>query len=279
MTDDTSPQTTTEPAAPAEPSFNDALAFAQNVASKSEDASTFVELRKGEEALARDPAEGRARIQNTAKAMLSDPNLRKELTEERYRLQQERAEQAQPRDEQGRYVAEQAQHEQPQHHDSVEDDVVEQTRIKTAYQVKADQARQRLPDFDDAMSTFQYAPLRADIEREILKSAVGPDIAHMIGSSPNAFEIAEQLNAMSEAEAARWITKLEAKVEFDRGIAAQQQPWAREQAAQPRRQTQAPRPISAPTGGASPPQDLLALAKSDDVSQYVQERRRQERAR
>jgi len=67
---------------------------------------------------------------------------------------------------------------------------------------------------------------------------------------------------MSEREATREIVRLEAKVSLP----------------QPKRQTQAPTPLSALKGGASPSRDIHTLAKSDDVSDYIKMRNEQERA-
>jgi hypothetical protein len=48
---------------------------------------------------------------------------------------------------------------------------------------------------------------------------------------------------------------------------------------QPKKQTQAPPPITPPSGGASPSKDLHALAKSDDISGFVKLREEQEKAK
>ena len=64
-------------------------------------------------------------------------------------------------------------------------------------------------------------------------------------------------------DAAREIGRLERKVEVPKA----------------KTQTQAPKPLTTPQGGAAPAKDLMQLAKAEDITAYVQERRRQDAAR
>ena len=155
--------------------------------------------------------------------------------------------------------------------ENAEGDPSEEARADGAFRVRLEQARERLPDFNDQVSMFDYLPLRDDVEKAIIRSPVGPELAYMLAGAPDAIDA---LNACSPAEATRWLTKLETKIELDRMREREQQPEP-----QSRRQTQAPPPLRTPAGGAAPSRDLHALARSDDMAAYVRERNREEAAR
>jgi hypothetical protein len=264
--------TPSEPAAPPPAehrgdAFGDALQIAQNVAARDDDATTFVELRKGQNTMARDPERGRAHIQDTVRAQLSIPEVRRELNEEAERF---RAEQA-PAREQPRHE-EALRYEQPEQHQQHqgEDPAVEQARVNAEFRMRAEHLG--VPDFAEKMATFEYVNLSAAAEQAILRSPAGPQIALRLADN---FEAIDELNKCSPAQIDKWITRWEVETEMHQRAAAQQQDYAREAARQPRRQTQAPRPIAPPSGGAGPPVDLVALAKSEDASAYVKARREQ----
>jgi hypothetical protein len=127
---------------------------------------------------------------------------------------------------------------------------------------RADQLKTKIPDFDATISSYvdkggQFAP---HVIEELHESEHGPMLAYQLAKNP---ALAAQLNSLSPRDAAREIGRLEAKVSLP----------------QPKKQTQAPPPITPPSGGASPSKDLHALAKSDDISGFVKLREEQEKAK
>lgn len=128
------------------------------------------------------------------------------------------------------------------------------------FQERVDEIRPRLPDYDRVLETFQqkggsFAP---HVRDALLQSDVGAELAYYLASNPG---IATALNQMLPIQAHLEIGSLRSKVEV----------------AKPKKQTTAPQPLKSLSGGASPPRDLGTLAKSDDVSDYVAERQKQEK--
>lgn len=119
-----------------------------------------------------------------------------------------------------------------------------------------------IPDYDTAIQAFVKAggDLAPHVIEEIQESEKGPVLAYHLAKNP---DLAAELNAMSPRDAAREIGRLEAKVSLP----------------QPKKQTQAPAPLSVLKGGAAPATDLASLAKSDDASAYIAARRAQQKAR
>lgn len=142
-----------------------------------------------------------------------------------------------------------------------------ESRLRERRQEAADEFIERsehikagVPDFDAVIGAYEksggkFAP---HVIEELMESGKGPMLAYTLAKDPS---LAAQLNALSPRDAAREIGRLEAKVALP----------------QPKRQTQAPAPMSTVKGGASPAQDLASLAKSDDVSGYVAARRAQKK--
>lgn len=115
-----------------------------------------------------------------------------------------------------------------------------------------------VPDYDKAFEAFAAGggKFAEHVIEEIRDSEKGPMLAYHLAKNPG---VAAELNAMSPRDAAREIGRLEAKVSLP----------------QPKRQTQAPAPLTALKGGASPTADLASLAKgSDDATAYVEARRK-----
>jgi hypothetical protein len=117
---------------------------------------------------------------------------------------------------------------------------------------RAEDAKAKIPDFDATFETFaraggQFAP---HVVEELHESEHGPVLAYQLAKNPR---LAAELNAMSPRDAAREIGRLEAKVSLP----------------QPKKQTQAPPPLKALTGGASPPTDMAKLAQSEDITEFV----------
>lgn len=126
---------------------------------------------------------------------------------------------------------------------------------------RVEEIKPTLPEFDKVMDTFEsrggkFAP---HVIEEIRDSEKGPQLAYQLAQNPG---LTAQLNAMSPRDAAREIGRLEAKVSLP----------------QPKKQTQAPAPMTTLKGGASPSKDPFELAKSDDISEYVKFERARKKA-
>ncbi len=144
-----------------------------------------------------------------------------------------------------------------------------ETRLRERRQEAADEFIERseqiksgIPDFDEVIGAFEksggkFAP---HVVEELMESDKGPVLAYQLAKNPG---LAAQLNALSPRDAAREIGRLEAKVVLP----------------QPKRQTQAPAPLSTPKGGAAPTKSLADLAKSTDASGYAAARKAQMKAR
>lgn len=130
------------------------------------------------------------------------------------------------------------------------------------FQERAEQVKVGIADFDKALEAFANngGKFADHVREELLESDKGPMLAYQLAKNP---QLAAELNAMSPRDAAREIGRLEAKVSLP----------------QHKRQTQAPAPLSALTGGAAKSTDIHALAKSDDASAYIAARRAEQKAR
>ena len=121
---------------------------------------------------------------------------------------------------------------------------------------RAEETKSKLPDFDKAIDTM-YGSLGAlpNVVRDILADAEnGPVSLYHMAKNPS---LAREIYAMGPIDAAREVGKLEAEMSMPKA----------------RRETKAPPVINAPKGGATPPRDIFALAKSDSMAAYVQARR------
>jgi hypothetical protein len=121
---------------------------------------------------------------------------------------------------------------------------------------RTDEIRERVPDFDEAMEdlTMEVGSLNGNLQRFIAESDKGPLILYHLGKNPH---IAARINGASAIEQAREIGRLEAKLTLPA----------------PKRKTGAPDPIKTPAGGATQPRDIHALAKSENIDDYVKARK------
>lgn len=117
---------------------------------------------------------------------------------------------------------------------------------------RVESVKKSIPDYDQAVTAFanQGGKFEPHVIEEIRDSEKGPQLAYHLAKNPG---LAAELNAMSARDAAREIGRLEAKVSLP----------------QPKRQTQAPAPLTALNGGASPARSVADLAKSEDVSELI----------
>ena len=115
------------------------------------------------------------------------------------------------------------------------------------------------------LSLYEPADHVAEV---ILKSEIGPALAHELSKYPDAVL---DLNQSPPAEVARVLGIVEGRLRAQRSFAERQY-----KAPPQRRVTGAPAPLSTLRGGASATPDLRELAKRDDVSDYAAERRRQQ---
>jgi hypothetical protein len=124
---------------------------------------------------------------------------------------------------------------------------------------RAEEAKTRIPDFDDKIKAFQdmggkFAP---HVIEEVRDSDKGPQLAYFLASNP---AIAAELNALNPRDAAREIGRIEASLSLPK----------------PKKQTQAPAPVQPPMGGSAPLKDVYAAAKSDDMAAYIKMRNAEE---
>lgn len=122
---------------------------------------------------------------------------------------------------------------------------------------RVESVKTAIPDYDKAINAFakEGGKFEPHVIEEIRDSEKGPQLAYYLAKNPG---LAAELNAMSARDAAREIGRLEAKVSLP----------------QPKRQTQAPAPLTALNGGASPSRSIADLAKSEDVSALISQWRK-----
>jgi hypothetical protein len=127
---------------------------------------------------------------------------------------------------------------------------------------RSEQIKSNIPDFEQVLGAFRNAggDFAPHVIEELMESEKGPMLAYTLAKTPG---LAAQLNALSPRDAAREIGRLEAKVALP----------------QPKRQTQAPAPLTTVKGGAAQTKSIADLAKSDDVSAYAAARKAQMKAR
>jgi hypothetical protein len=139
-----------------------------------------------------------------------------------------------------------------------------QERDATAYNVRMQDYAKRNPDARTDMGVFEYFQPAAHVEQIIMRSEMGPAIAHELAKIP---EAVFELNDLPPAEAARVLGVVEGRLRA-------QEHFSNQQRANPVRVvTRAPAPMTQLSGGASPTPKLDDM----DMKQYVQTRRRQNR--
>jgi len=110
--------------------------------------------------------------------------------------------------------------------------------------------KDRIADYDAVMESCKV-DLRKDVADLILSSEKGPHLVYELAKN-NGAKLRE-VQSLTPIEAARAIGRIESRLSLP----------------SPRTQTQAPTPIRPPIGGAAPSRDIHALAKSEDVSEYI----------
>jgi hypothetical protein len=127
---------------------------------------------------------------------------------------------------------------------------------------RAEELKATITDFDEVFEVFSNngGKFEPHVIEELQLSEHGPMLAYQLAKNPR---LASELNAMSARDAAREIGRLEAKVSLP----------------QPRKQTQAPKPLTTPTGAAAAPRTPEDAAKAGDMEAYVKLREEQEKAR
>lgn len=123
------------------------------------------------------------------------------------------------------------------------------------FQERAEQLKSGIPDFDQTIEAFakaggKFAP---HVIEELLESDKGPLLAYNLAKNPF---LASELNGMSPRDVAREIGRLEAKTALP----------------QPKKQTQAPAPLTQVTGGSVPPAKALGDLSMRD---YIAARKKQ----
>jgi hypothetical protein len=133
---------------------------------------------------------------------------------------------------------------------------IRQERIES-YQESANQARERIPDFDKVLAGAQSVQISPALGEEIMSSDKAALLQYHLAQKP---ELVRELNGMSGRELAREIGRLEARVHL---------PTAK-------KATEASPPPSQVRGAAAPPVD--AQSGPDDMNAYVAWRRKQAKA-
>lgn len=127
---------------------------------------------------------------------------------------------------------------------------------------RVEELKPSIPDYDAVIDGFAKAggTFAPHVVEELRDSEKGPMLAYQLAKNP---ALVAQLNTLSPRDAAREIGRLEASVSLPK----------------PKKQTQAPAPLTVLKGGAAPASDLASLAKSDDATAYIAARRAQQKAR
>jgi hypothetical protein len=116
---------------------------------------------------------------------------------------------------------------------------------------------QKTPDAKQAVDGLfaQIGPLNNTLRDLIAEADNGELILYHLAKNPG---LGRQLNGLGPIDAAKQIGALEVKMSVPKA----------------KKETSAPPPIKAPSGGATPPSDIFRLAaKSDDISDYVKARK------
>lgn len=143
-----------------------------------------------------------------------------------------------------------------------------QTRHAAQFEMRAADFERSTPDYRETIqATFTLFPPAEHVAEALLASPVGPQLSYLFA---NNIEAIDEINAMSPAQARVELAKVE-------GALIERMRTQGQAAAPPRRTTKAPRPLSTPRGGASPPRSVHDAAKSDDATDYVRMRRSQDR--
>ena len=155
------------------------------------------------------------------------------------------------------------------HHGEPPEERDRRIRQEAAFELRAKDYFRENPmarhEIGATLSVYEPADHVAEV---ILKSEIGPALAHELSKFPDAVL---DLNESPPAEVARVLGIVEGQLRAQRAFAERQY-----HAPPQRRVTGAPAPLSTLRGGASTTPDLRELAKRDDVSAYAAERRRQQ---
>lgn len=131
-----------------------------------------------------------------------------------------------------------------------------QNALARSYSEKQAKARQRLPDYDKVVAAAAGIEVRPAVSAAIIESDLAPELEYHLAANPAKLHA---LNNMRPEQVAREIGRLEAVL----GTTPQA-----------RTATQAPPPVSPLRGGAAGPARSLAdLAKGDDATDYIAQRR------
>lgn len=115
-----------------------------------------------------------------------------------------------------------------------------------AHQERVDEFREKAKDFDQVLKSASNLKAAPAVEGLVLDSDKSAHLVYYLAKNPNRLNA---LNGMSERDAAREIGRIEARLSLP----------------QPKKQTQAPKPVTSPRGGAapsSPDKDLDTWLKS-----------------
>lgn len=135
-----------------------------------------------------------------------------------------------------------------------------QSEVMSEFEERTEAFKAKAPDFDEVIERFTESGGKfSDAVRDlVLDSDVGPELAYFLARNP---KVAKDLNHLPPLQAAKQIGQIEASL-------------SRPQ----RKATSAPPPQRQLTGGATPPVDERALAKSDDATDLINHWRKKARA-
>ena len=131
------------------------------------------------------------------------------------------------------------------------------SEVLSDFEERAETFKAKAKDFDEVIEKFTTSGGKfSDVVRELVtESDVGPELAYHLAKHP---AVANKVNSLPPLQAAKEIARLEDSLSRPSN-----------------RATKAPPPLKTPTGGASAPVDLAALAKSEDASDYIRMRQQQ----
>lgn len=135
-----------------------------------------------------------------------------------------------------------------------------QNEVLADFEERTEEFKAKATDFDQVVGDFvnkggKFSEVIRDL---VMESDIGPEMAYHLAKNP---ALTNKLNSLSPLQAAKEIGRLEDSLSKPSSKA-----------------TKMPAPMTKVTGAASAATDLSALAKSDDASDYIIQRRKEREA-
>jgi hypothetical protein len=155
-------------------------------------------------------------------------------------------------------------------------ETIQRERRAEGFKVRQQMAAAHFPDFHQVLAQAPQVPLPQHVADQIMASPWGPILQYGLARPEGQADFVRLLQASPREQQRmldRWEVEIEAGARQRKDNARQQ----RYQQSQPRRVTQASRPIVPLKGSAGPSPDLKALANSDNIDSYARHRMAQMR--